>query len=505
MYGLWDRMECSYDNCQFGDFLYGRKKVYYKEKNEKVCIFHLKEKRNFDHGLSKRFQKLIDEYIEYRKSHGCSIDFTGVHFIDFIKSDLHTDNDVIFDRATFEGYFRLENIFCRKLSFTDTIFLEGGEIRRQTGGILHIEKIVFNPFHVENDFVVSSIDSSESACKDSCDRGQVKLIKFENHKSGRGKVYFIGMGKETEGDFRRNNLDSVIFQHCSLENFRFLYSKVINTEFTNCTFPLIRECSSLNLLDHRTIERWLDLADRLHFIEYLLFIRVLGDKENSADNPYNRIKTIHHHIGIYDAVQIYNKMEDFKFADDARRRAEIQAELDSLTDLYQQLKVNFEKNDYQKAGDFFYAQRYTEILSGHRKALVTERPLLKIHYTVNGFGERFLKPLIWLFVILAFVAFWQKGSLDHYFLPTEKTPAALLCKENEAKENEKKGEVKRFKTDLKTSVTVMLINIPLPFKTRFSQWVEPTYNGYWLVLLTNILFWFLMGAFVLAIRHRIKR
>ena len=91
--------------------------------------------------------------------------------------------------------------------------------------------------------------------------------------------------------------------------------------------------------------------------------------------------------------------------------------------LNSQLKDNFKDKDFQISGDFFYSQRYSELLSQHRK-LFLDILIFNIHHFINGFGERYLKPLIWFVLSIILFAFPLLPNKD--FISTSSTPLFLI-------------------------------------------------------------------------------
>jgi hypothetical protein len=212
-----------------------------------------------------------------------------------------------------------------------------------------------------------------------------------------------------------------------------------------------------------------------------------------------------------------------------------------LSNLYQQLKKNFEsKKEIQQAGEFFFSERYVEILSGKKDMF--ETAILSFHYAVNGFGERFIRPVFWFVVLMFFVTAATTPNRD--YISTDATPQYLLKDFNKS-EYESNFHKYTYIFDANNTYSVSIMDFGqstylnnrkydvnstqrvaemkekhvssigfyyasagvIAFLTPESKkWFRTvTQRGSNIQLFEGILSWFLIGAFVLAVRNRIRR
>lgn len=95
----------------------------------------------------------------------------------------------------------------------------------------------------------------------------------------------------------------------------------------------------------------------------------------------------------------------------------------TIREVYRQLKINFEKHgDYQSAGDFYYSQRYCEMINfgGIFNKQFLQTLILGVHYFINGFGERWLRAFVWFLLTIFGFAFLYTPNED--FISTKSTP-----------------------------------------------------------------------------------
>ena len=74
--------------------------------------------------------------------------------------------------------------------------------------------------------------------------------------------------------------------------------------------------------------------------------------------------------------------------------------LAQIEDLYRQVKKSYEgQRDYERASDFHYGEKEMRRRNpGTRKGL---RALLWLYRNLSGYGEEYLRPLVWSFILLA--------------------------------------------------------------------------------------------------------
>ncbi|MFW2378457.1 pentapeptide repeat-containing protein [Aliarcobacter butzleri] len=587
---------CSCINCQFDSFLSKQKNkelFYFEDKKnfDSYCIFHapLKIKENFRFSQKEVFKTIINEYID-----SCILEkLNKINFKDtiFLEYDFTNKNlekfDIDFTNAIFKRNIRFDNLKCKELILKDTIFLDGGAIKnRGKDKNLQIKKLEFRPYSLESDFVIDlGSFANEKGLVELDNRGIIENIKFENHKVGNGNIFFIGLNEYIKkADFRNMILDKVFFQNCNLENCYFLNSKIDKTEFRNCYFPQnenrilnnqimgkVQSISSLivfplisvmlfffiewissyhgSLIDYifivgfsilipiylASINLWVELFSLIlyrldKFLEHIINYIIPLEKNL-------RILNVHNYIA--DEKLIYKKLDEFYKIKDKdtfiKEKKKLQISLDSLSSSYSQLKDNFKDKDFQISGDFFYSQRYTELLSQHKKNLL-DLVIFNIHHFTNGFGERYFRPLVWFMVTIFLFSLPLKQNKD--FISTSSTPLFLI---EGLKDNQKSLDLdKNFETILKVqgskdedilygyderfnyhskeqkvlilnkNMDIRLIhsfsNIIYPFTPEQKRWFQNiSERAVFLSLLESILLWYFAIAFVLALWHRIKK
>lgn len=587
---------CSCINCQFDSFLSKQKNkelFYFEDKKnfDSYCIFHapLKIKENFRFSQKEVFKTIINEYID-----SCILEkLNKINFKDtiFLEYDFTNKNlekfDIDFTNAIFKRNIRFDNLKCKELILKDTIFLDGGAIKnRGKDKNLQIKKLEFRPYSLESDFVIDlGSFANEKGLVELDNRGIIENIKFENHKVGNGNIFFIGLNEYIKkADFRNMILDKVFFQNCNLENCYFLNSKIDKTEFRNCYFPQnenrilnnqimgkVQSISSLivfplisvmlfffiewissyhgSLIDYifivgfsilipiylASINLWVELFSLIlyrldKFLEHIINYIIPLEKNL-------RILNVHNYIA--DEKLIYKKLDEFYKIKDKdtfiKEKKKLQISLDSLSSSYSQLKDNFKDKDFQISGDFFYSQRYTELLSQHKKNLL-DLVIFNIHHFTNGFGERYFRPLVWFMVTIFLFSLPLKQNKD--FISTSSTPLFLI---EGLKDNQKSLDLdKNFETILKVqgskdedilygyderfnyhskeqkvlilnkNMDIRLIhsfsNIIYPFTPEQKRWFQNiSERAVFLSLLESILLWYFAITFVLALWHRIKK
>jgi uncharacterized protein YjbI with pentapeptide repeats len=594
------KYKCSHLRCQYQSFLPNEKIYFFQDETncDCYCIFHAPKQIKDHFRISQRalFGKILFEYISYSKERGKQINFKKTVFINesFSRNDTEKGLDLFgydldFTDAVFLNNIRFDNIKCNKLILKDVYFLDGGAIKNRKGdGQLDIKELIFRPYEVASDFV---IDIGQYAKRENSliqdETGRIKKIEFENHKRGDGFLFFIGINKYTEkAHFQNMLLDKVYFQNCDLSNCYFLNAKIENTEFRNCDFPtnenlkytyeasyqyfrweyaLIPMFAIVFSLMHGDFDEVLNI-DNVFSSIYLLYIGLvvfalfislatvdvyvelalyylsrvvdkldhwLGKyKENAMSN-----RMFHKHYCIADEKDIYRRIK----GNDKRQREAILRTLSSLSSTYSQLKNNFQTKHFQKAGDFFYTQRYTEMLVIKRYS-ASEQMVFSIHHFTNGFGECFMKPFVWFFMTILIFAFVFTFSLkpNESYGTTADTPLYLIVdsnlshtpltinanssfieilniKNSSSKKKytgfNKKGDynistqsILKLHEGIGTGLIKSLSNMLYPISLGTKKWFKNfTQAAVVFSLLETILLWYFAGAFILALWHRIKR
>lgn len=528
--------KCICTNCQFENFLKekpqkNKKLFYYKDENtnDEYCIFHASEKIKsaFSYYQNELLKKSINDYINFCLNEKQRIDFSSVIFhIPFDVKDLKTDLKIDFTETIFVEYFRMDNLHCKELIFKDTEFHDGGGIKNRGGAKeVNIEKLIFRPYKLESDFV---IDIGKYANNDglieSDKYGVIQSIRFENHKKGNGIIYFIGLNEYTEeADFRNMILDNVSFQNCDLSQCYFLNSKINKVEFRNCIFPVEQDSSKwfmYALVSGLFLGTLIIYQNGTELYSVLLFIFSILIFLTFSLNS---------HISVIDEKKIISKNKN-----------EQTEAWKAISEVYRSLKDNLSTDDYQRGGDFFYAQRFSQLQYVNNKY---DTFLYFLHYIINGFGENFLRPLIVFILIIIIFSGYYETNKD--FVATDNTPPFLvinnkpinynlpyyknqiyLDKNKTLKQRQYRSQMLLCIENNKTNTyldfgKVHQVGLAERFKVKFlyslSQFISPftTKNRVWfktvsskaaiLNIMETILLYVFFGAFILAVKNRIKR
>lgn len=597
--------KCSHTNCQFYDFLstQNNKEIFYfsdSSNMDEYCIFHapLKIKQNFRMVQKELFERLIEHYMVDCILKDKKIDFSDTVFVECnFKDKNFTNTDVDFTNATFVKNVRFENVKCRHLVFTNTKFLDGGAIKNRNGDQnLIIGHLEFRPYSLGSDFVIDIGGyANDEGLIEKNHQGIIKSLRFENHKEGSGTIFFVGLNEHlVNANFKNMILDKVSFQNCDLKNCYFLNSKIDKTEFRNCyfpqnynrrlltsiqenretraifTFPILLGGAFLSYIyfENPIIQglirnAWslypLIIVSSIYIIFFLsslniwaelifsILAKLLNEKGISA-------RSFQVHYAVADELEIYKKLVklsnqevNFKIQQNI-----LQETLDSLSSTYAQLKDNFQDKDFQSSGNFFYSQRYTEILASHKKGFI-ELQMLHIHHLTNGFGEIYMKSLFWFLITLVLFAIPLKPNID--YISTYATPLFFIQDANTSDEKTTRiflhfldnnttknsfyksfvldrndtnssGEVlygydgrynynnnlkeqyilKLDENSVNVSLSKSLSNLLYPFTPEQKKWFQNiSPKAVVLSFVESVLLWYFALAFGLALWHRIKR
>lgn len=538
--------KCENINCQFEDFLnlqIDNDKYFTFFNNEECkCIFHLGEKQSSNKEI---FLNILNQYIETNYQKNKNIYFEDVNFY-FFEIDTNIEYELLsFKDVQFHCYPIFDALKCKELIINDCSFYKGGSFNE-----ISISNLFFNVGLIERKL--------EFSIKE--DKGYLENIKsFTNHFDGSGEIYFVGMDFK-EANFKESRLNNVIFQNCNLEKVEFLNSNLNDTEFRNCIFPRIKDRKNLNEFNNDSslpliLIFILSIFGILYMIMnnafsiaigipllllFTLFVLLLlGDIFSKGTSFFNfYIDTAYHHC-TYDEILIFEKIDKKTYNISYEL---VPKSLKSLSDLYNTLQKNFEeKGEIQKAGDFFYSKRYLEILSFQRNTI--DKFILMFHFAVNGFGERFIRPLIWLIIIIAIGVLTLTPNTD--FIATKSTPLYLLQDYNMTNNS---MDIKKInittlytvelnkmqrlfaqvqKNNNSYSIVIPLLkdsssiknnnlfeNRILFVSSRFISIVTPANKswytpkgrwGYTMSSFLSIISWFFIGAFILALRNRVRR
>jgi uncharacterized protein YjbI with pentapeptide repeats len=150
--------------------------------------------------------------------------------------------------------------------------------------------------------------------------------------------------------------------------------------------------------------------------------------------------------------------------------------------LYRQLKQNYEeRHDYERAGDFHYGEKEIRRKSSETGLLL--KLFLWIYWLLSGYGERYLRPLIWaaILLIVSTALYLWLGLLP-------KVGADMLGN---------KLQLEDWRRALFYSLRVMTLLKPDDF--------VPSEPAQWVNFVQGIFGPLLFGLFALALRQRLKR
>ena len=444
---------CEYKNCEFKVLSnrYEKNDILTKENR---CIFHLSEQNKKQFSLKDReeFKEAINKYIEYKKLRDYEIKFENVVFLNFNWSELLSDvkeNKIIFKECVFLENTRFDNIQCKSLEFYDCRFLDGGGIKnREEKDNLNIEKLVLNLYELQGDFVIDIGKYANNNGDIELKTGTIKKIEFSNHQVGEGRVFFVGLNEKLEkGDFRNRILDKVVFENCNLKNCYFLNSKVDKTEFRNVEFPFVEDIILLVVREKQKINLWTSLligiviiVVSIMFIEdisiiFVLFLligvvflspgyifllsclkKIIDYKSGDENYTFLNAK-----IGTCDEQRIIKSISQ-------KDNLQLRENIRSLKDLYEQLAINFSKTDKQLSGEFIYGSKFYKSISFFGIADIFEFSINKLHYLVNGYGQRWFRAFWWFISILVIFSWIFTNMIipNKDYISTSNTPSFLL-------------------------------------------------------------------------------
>lgn len=529
---------CIIKNCQYDNFFDSQefiqdKKLFYVKDSDSLdeyCLFHAPEevKEKFTYYQNELLKKTILDYIDFCIEEKQTIDFSkSIFHIPFEINDLKDVITIDFTETIFVEYFRMDNLECKEIIFQDTEFHDGGGIKNRNGNQeVQIENLIFRPYQLESDFVIDiGKYANDMGRIESNHYGVIKKIKFENHKKGKGIVYFIGFNEYVEeANFRNMILDYVSFQNCDLSKCYFLNAKMNEVEFRNCKFPSNFDnlygfvvkfgVSALGVsFASILINKKFELASIIFTLIFFILIIFIGFIMKGK------------HSCIADEKYLKNKDFDTH---------------EAIEKIYMILKEKFSKFDFQTGGDFFYSQRLLQIESSENKLSTI---LYGFHYVINGFGEKYIRPLLMIIFIITYFSLlyypnkdFQSTPVTPQFLFTnnidtknifinENPYKVLVIKDEEGTKNIKKYYSRKFIDFPKSSDGLTLEKrliiggkrLYISFIYSSNQFISPftNKNRTWfktvskkatiLNIIETILLYLFFGAFILAVKNRIKR
>jgi hypothetical protein len=481
----------------------------------------------------------------------------------------------IFDNAIFESYPRFNFLRCSELHFKNTIFHKGALFKH-----LDVEYVLYEPRLLGADATFYHRKKADLAAGilRGKELGQIATFHYRHALEGSGSTFFIGVKFTKEARFTDAVLDKVQFSHLSEETLSkcfFANSMMEETKFYNCHFPY--QLNEWTIFDNEgwykkpffiliipallSLIMWINMNPIFFFVGATIinaFVFMPSMWLLSQISFFN----INKHIAIGDDINVSQKQKPIDANDNYH----------AIREIYRQLRVNFEKHgDYQIAGEFYYSQRYTELLTFGSKFIHSywQWNLLSIHHVVNGFGERWVRALSWFFITWVGFAFFTQPNLD--FISSKSTPEyflhaytdnsdknltynlafnednltnemnlskhfMLLAKTNYKDEGstyycktpkliEEKNSTKRIfafdnrfdyafteqyipmlRDDYTTRLAYSLTKMISPFMSEEKNWFTPrSKDAHLLGIFESILLWFFFGAFVLAVKNKIKR
>ncbi|KFN39006.1 MAG: hypothetical protein JU82_09070 [Sulfuricurvum sp. MLSB] len=534
----------------------------------------------FDVNFAELFSKYSTGYIyAYKYSKKISLIneiVSSVKVLEDISTHPQSSNSLIFNfnNATFKGYPKFDFLCCSELHFKNTIFHKGALLRH-----LDIQYVLYEPRLLGADATFYHRKKADLAAGilRGKELGKIAVFHYRHALEGSGFTFLIGVKFTKEARFTDAVLDRVQFSHLNEETLSkcfFANSMLEETKFYNCHFPYHQ--NSWTIFDK---EGWYKRPLLILILSLLIFVAlcmyspyfaIAGAAVINAFvfmplmSALSKISflNLNKHIAIGDDIKISK----------VQKSVDAESNYHAIREIYRQLRVNFEKHgDYQTAGEFYYSQRYTELLTFGSKfnRSFWQWNLLSIHHIVNGFGERWIRSLGWFLMTWIGFAFLTQPNLD--FISSKSTPEyffnvykdnrdkkltynlsfdennltdemnqpkhfILLVKTNYEDGNstyyykapkltEEKNSTKRIfafdnrfdyafteqyipmlRDDYTTKLAYSLTKMVSPFMSEEKNWFTPrSKDAHLLGIFESVLLWFFFGAFVLAVKNKIKR
>lgn len=379
-----------------------------------------------------------------------------------------------FDKAIFDIYPNFDGLRCHKLSFNNTVFEKGARFRH-----IDVDEVLFEPRRLDADATFfhrkkADIDAGILRGKEI---GKIGRFKYRHQLEGDGTTFLIGMRFTERAEFTDCVLDKVQFSYLdenSLSKCYFANSIIGKARFYNCTFHFspnfitafrfienkqkVLAYSALFATPIVIIGLLFFVGSMIEVIFYIFlimlpFMVVLGGSIFNTSYFMPLMKLLEKIIDSILELQINRHITT---ADDSIATQNISPEQNKINretvrEIYRQLKISYsESGDYQKAGEFYYSQRYWETVGdgkGFYGFFSSQQLLMDIHHWVNGFGERWLRAFVWfLLTIFGFAFFAYTPNED--FISTKSTPEYFLNAYNDGDKN--KTSKIAFNTDKKT-------------------------------------------------------
>lgn len=547
--------------------------------------------------LVKLFDKTSDGYQWAREN---SKNFTKV--LDIIRGINVDDSEkpiyrlhFKFDKTVFHESVDFTNIRCYRLGFEDTIFHKDAKF-----AFVDVEEFIYKPYQLDVDvsfFHREKANMTEGKLRGDI-KGGIRIFHFRHNFTGNGKTYFVGVNFEKEAFFQDVNLENVVFSYIDRESMSKCYfanSFLENTQFYKCEFDynpnriapfafskqflyvaipmfccllwgVVYLLNSINAYPYKHISLPIVIVESILLtlmslnLAYMFLMYVI-QKVSSWLNKniwsfFEIFDSLNHHICLAD--------DNIKHEDTEQQKENFQ----SLRELYRQLRINHEKHgDWQLAGEFYYSQRYCEVISQMNffKGQL-QHMLLNVHHVVNGFGERWLRALVWVCVTLGLFA-WFGAEPNRDYISTKSTPEYLLVAHKPVSKDENASDYNRtyyqdfdesnvtdnniseqahfmlysrtsyikeddnvvfphqvfayddrfnyayneqyipmLKNNLETKILHSLSKFISPFTSSEKQWFQDrSGKAYFSGFMETMLLWLFFGGFVLAVKNKIKR
>jgi len=474
-----------------------------------------------------------------------------------------------FRKTIFEDQAKFDQLSCVYLDLYNVVFEKGALLRG-----INIEKVVYQPWKLGADVTFGYIE----------DKNHIEFysiiheLKFRHNLEGDGWTYFIGTEVLKSANFKNTVLNKVHFSNMDMSRCYFANAIIQDTRFVNCNFPKSKDLwtgaivkKKFNQITPKVQGFFLCLVFCVFFI-FIIFVMHNHHTivENNKHSSYSESVLLLSYILSAIFLMAFNNYsfmflnrlfnryaEHFSTADETDVFSEknpgiFSKKISNLREIYKQLRTNFEgNNDYQMAGEFYFSQRHIELAQfdyeDPTKSL-TQQILMNTFHWINGFGERWIKPLIWFILTIILFAYIHEPNKD--FISTATTPKFLMKMNNEDIEivNLKEDYIVKNKIlvplDMKISFkesnirpastinevytfkdqiiqqylialnskdfTVKFIysasQFTAPFISSEKQWFKVfSLKGYVCSFIESILLWIFAFSFAVAIKNRIKR
>lgn len=454
-----------------------------------------------------------------------------------------------FNKTIFEKNARFDEISCEELSFYNTSFKKGALLRR-----ISVKRLIFRPWELGADVTFGNGGYADiERNKLSTDsKGSIDYFKFRHNYEGNGWIYFIGVKFNDKANFTNTVLNKVHFSNMDMSKCYFFNAIIQDTRFLNCDFPKNKDLwigtiwkKRFNLFSPFVVSLIGTIIILSLFIMNICMIYVF--KENNEPYLLNFLLTISllfilntpfmflnrllnpfsKHLSVADEKLVLKETDPDKFAE----------QISSLSEIYRQLRTNFEKNNnYQAAGEFYFSQKHVELAQfdfEDKTKSATQQLLFGALHWINGFGERWVRSIIWFLLTIVLFAFLFTPDSDYSV--TGETPQFLTNSTDFKEETHRKiniysKEHDNFKLpnnknilyvvkdneiikyaiplndDIQTKIIYSFSHLITPFIPDEKKWFEiKTNKAYIIGFMETFLLWLFLIASGVALNNRIKR